>query len=187
MTALGRMLAGSLAALLAACSPQAADGASAAAGVAEANVAQANVAQASIAQNGAAKAVQTHPVSGLEIIPVTITRADGTAHIILAENAVDEADQARGLMFRSEMGADEGMLFDYEDTPRVLSFWMRNTYIPLDLVFIDGDRRVLNIVANAQPYSEDQIYSDGIAIGVLELNGGRAQELQIAPGDTLEW
>jgi uncharacterized membrane protein (UPF0127 family) len=89
-------------------------------------------------------------------------------------------------MFRTEMGADEGMLFPY-DPPRVLSFWMKNTVIPLDLVFIGPDRRVINVAADAAPYSEDQIRSDAPAIAVLELNGGRAAELGIGPGAEVSW
>ncbi len=160
---------GAMAALLVACSPQAAESPTA------------------TASAGAIAAARTHPVSGLEIIPVTITSVDGTSHVIAAEYAVEAPDQGRGLMFRAEMGADEGMLFDYEDSPHTLSFWMRNTVIPLDLVFIDTERRVLNIAANAQPYSEERIVSAGVAGAVLELNGGRAAELGIAPGDKIAW
>lgn len=163
------LLAAWAGALLVACSPQAAESPSASASL------------------GVPDTARVHRVSGLEIIPVTITRADGTAHVIAAEYAVEQIDQARGLMFRSEMGADEGMLFDYEDAPHSLSFWMRNTVIPLDLIFIDPERRVLNIAANAQPYSEDRILSAGVASAVLEVNGGRASELGIAPGDKVAW
>ena len=133
-----------------------------------------------------AQARATHPVSGLEVVPVTIFTAQGT-RVIRAELAVSPEEQARGLMFRTQMGPDEGMLFPYEHAPRVLSFWMRNTVLPLDLVFIAPDRRVLNVGANAVPYSEERIVSDGIAGAVLELNAGRAAELGIAPGDRVEW
>jgi uncharacterized protein len=102
------------------------------------------------------------------------------------EMAESAEDQARGLMFRTQMGANEGMLFPY-DPPRVLSFWMRNTVIPLDLIFIGPDRRVINVAANAEPYSEEPILSDAPGIAVLELNGGRAAELGIGPGATVSW
>jgi uncharacterized membrane protein (UPF0127 family) len=85
------------------------------------------------------------------------------------------------------MGADEGMLFPYEDDPHVLGFWMRNTVLPLDIIFITPDRRVLNIAANAVPYSEASLRSTGVAAAVLELNGGRAAALGIAPGDRVSW
>lgn len=131
-------------------------------------------------------AATTHPVSGLEVIPVTITTAQGT-RTIHAEVARTPPEQARGLMFRTEMGPDEGMLFPYEDDPHVLGFWMRNTVLPLDIIFITPERRVLNIAANAVPYSEASLRSTGVAAAVLELNGGRAAALGIAPGDQLDW
>ena len=127
-----------------------------------------------------------HGLSGLAVIPVTITSASGR-HLIRAELAATPQQQARGLMFRTTMGADEGMLFPYEDDPHVLSFWMRNTVLPLDIIFIAPDRRVLNVAANAVPYSESQILAAGVAAAVLELNAGRAAQLGIAPGDKVEW
>jgi uncharacterized protein len=96
------------------------------------------------------------------------------------------AEQARGLMFRTAMGPDEGMLFPYSQ-PQILSFWMRNTVISLDLIFIGPDRRVINVAANAVPYSEASIVSDAPAIAVLELNGGRARELGIVAGSRVDW
>ena len=126
-----------------------------------------------------------HPVSGLQVIPLTVT-AEGKTHNFRVEVAASLQEQARGLMFRTEMGADEGMLFPY-DPPRVLSFWMKNTVIPLDLIFIGPDKKVINVAANATPYSEDQIWSDAPAIAVLELNGGRAAELGIGPGASVSW
>ena len=96
-----------------------------------------------------------------------------------------QQEQARGLMFRAEMGADEGMIFPY-DPPEPLSFWMRNTVLPLDIIFIGTDNRVLNI-AEGVPYNENSVFSDGPAIGVLELNRGRSEELGIGPGDLVEW
>ena len=127
-----------------------------------------------------------HPESGLEVIPITITTARGTRNI-RAEVARTPQEQARGLMFRTAMGADEGMLFPYDQDPHVLGFWMRNTVLPLDIIFIAPDRRVLNIAANAVPYSEESLRSTGVAAAVLELNGGRAAALGIAPGDQVAW
>jgi len=133
----------------------------------------------------AAKAGATHPESGLAVIPVTVTSATGE-HRFRAELAASRFDQAKGLMFRTEMGADEAMLFPL-DPPRRASFWMRNTVIPLDIVFIGRNRRVLNIAANTVPYSEAPIESEGEAVAVLELNAGRAAQLGIAPGDPVRW
>jgi len=129
-------------------------------------------------------APSTHPESGLEIIPVTVTTANGT-HTFMSEVADTDQAQARGLMFRTEMGPDEGMIFPY-DPPEPLSFWMRNTVLPLDIIFIGPDNRILNI-AEGVPYNQNSVYSDGPSIGVLELNRGRSEELGIGPGDLVEW
>ncbi len=130
------------------------------------------------------QAADTHPVSGLQIIPVTLNTSDGT-HVVQAEVANTPEAQSRGLMFRDEMGPDEGMIFTY-DAPQPQSFWMRNTFIPLDLIFIDENNQVINI-AQGEPYNEEPVTSDGEAIAVLELNAGRAEELGLEPGDTVEW
>ncbi len=134
-----------------------------------------------------AAAPQVHAESGLAVIPLTVTTADGTRHEFHVEVAASAAEQARGLMFRTEMGADEGMIFPREDNPRESSFWMRNTVIPLDIIFIGPDRRILNVAANAVPYSEASVPSAGPAGAVLELNGGRAAELGIKAGDKVDW
>jgi uncharacterized membrane protein (UPF0127 family) len=89
-------------------------------------------------------------------------------------------------MFRTEMGADEGMIFPKEPA-QMRSFWMRNTVIPLDMVFIGPDHRIVNVIADAEPYSLDPRPSAAPVIAVLELNGGRAAELGIGPGDTVTW
>ena len=89
-------------------------------------------------------------------------------------------------MFRTAMGADEGMIFPY-DPPQTVSFWMKNTVIPLDIIYIGPDHRVINIAANAVPYSEASLPSLGPVIAVLELNGGRAKQLGIAAGSRVDW
>ena len=127
-----------------------------------------------------------HPESGLQIIPVTVTSSTGK-HLFRAEVAATAAQQQRGLMFRTEMAHDEGMIFPYEDNPHQLSFWMRNTVIPLDIIFIGTDRKILNIAENAVPYSEESLPSVGVAAAVLEINGGLSAELGIRPGDSVEW
>ena len=126
-----------------------------------------------------------HPVSGLEVVPLTVASANGR-HAFRVEVARSDAEQAKGLMFRTEMAQDEGMLFPY-DQPRVLSFWMRNTVIPLDLVFIDAQHRIINIAENATPYSEASIVSAAPGVAVLELNGGRTRALGIVAGNKVEW
>ena len=126
-----------------------------------------------------------HPVSGLTVIPLKVT-SGGKVHNFRVELARTSQEQAKGLMFRTEMGADEGMIFPF-DPPRRASFWMRNTVIPLDLIFIAPDGRISNIAANAVPYDETPLSSLGDAIAVLELNGGRAVQLGIKPGERVEW
>lgn len=127
-----------------------------------------------------------HPVSGLEVVPLTVTTPAGQAHNFRVELAITPEQQARGLMFRTTMGPNEGMLFPY-DQPRILSFWMKNTVLSLDIVFVGPDRRVVNIAANAVPYSEASLSSTGPAIAVLELNAGRAAALGIVPGSKVDW
>jgi uncharacterized membrane protein (UPF0127 family) len=127
-----------------------------------------------------------HPVSGLPVIPLTVTPIGGRPHAFRVEVARTEAEQARGLMFRTAMGADEGMIFPY-DPPQTVSFWMKNTVIPLDIIFIGPDHRVINIAANATPYSEASLPAQAPAAAVLELNGGRAAQLGIGPGARVDW
>lgn len=126
-----------------------------------------------------------HLESGLKVIPLTVTSGE-KVHRFMVEVADTPQAQAKGMMFRTEMDADEGMIFPRDGTAQA-SFWMRNTYIPLDLIFVGVDGRISNIAANAQPYSEDPILSDGVAAAVLELNGGRAEELGIVAGNKVEW
>jgi uncharacterized membrane protein (UPF0127 family) len=131
------------------------------------------------------QAANVHPVSGLEVIPLTVSQ-DGKVHRFRVEVARTDAQQAMGLMFRTEMGPDEGMLFPSE-RPQARSFWMKNTVIPLDLIFVGPDGLITNIAANAVPYSLEPIPSAGAAIAVLELKGGRAAELGIRPGARVTW
>lgn len=130
-------------------------------------------------------ALSAHPVSGLPVVPLRIRHGSKT-FTIRVEVARSPQEQAKGLMFRTTMGADEGMIFPF-DPPRGASFWMRNTVIPLDLLFIAPDGRISNIAANAVPYDETPLQSIGPARAVLELNGGRAAQLGIVPGDRVEW
>ena len=137
------------------------------------------------APSAGAQQPAVHPVSGLAVIPLTVTSL-GKTHTFRVEIARSPQEQAQGLLFRTEMGPDEGMLFPY-DPPRVLSYWMKNTVLPLDLVFIGPDYRVINVAADAVPYSEESILSDAPAIATLELNAGRAKELGIVAGAKVDW
>ena len=125
-----------------------------------------------------------HPVSGLEIIEVAITSGD-TRRVFKTELAATREEQARGLMFRETLGDDEAMLFP-NDPPQTRSFWMKNTPISLDIIFIGPERRIANI-ETAVPYSLESVASDGDVIAVFEIRAGLAAELGIAAGDLVEW
>lgn len=134
---------------------------------------------------GVGQAKSVHPVSGLEVIPLTVT-SGAKRHAFKVEVAANGQEQARGLMFRTELPPGEGMIFPYQ-SPQILGFWMKNTPLPLDIIFIDEDGRIINIAARTTPYSLDSVYSDRPAMAVLEIAGGRAAELGIKPGDKVAW
>ena len=117
--------------------------------------------------------------------PVDIVTAQGVRHF-RARIADDPAEREHGLMFVSVLPEDEGMLFDFgEPSPR--AFWMKNTLIPLDIIFISPGGQILRIEANTVPMSLDPVGSGDAVEAVLELAGGRAAELGIAAGDKVEW
>jgi uncharacterized protein len=155
---------------LAACAPQA----SARASVDDATAADGVAAQPS----GEAQ-------TGLRQVPLIIHSASGE-HRFTVEVAGTPEQQERGLMFRTSLAGDRGMIFPY-DPPQEASFWMKNTLIPLDMVFIGADGRVVRVAANATPMSLDPIASGAPVSGVLELRGGRAAELGIRKGDLVTW
>ncbi len=98
------------------------------------------------------------------------------------EIADDEEERQKGLMFRESLGADRGMLFDF-GRPVPGSFWMKNTMVPLDIIFIGEDGRVRNVGANTIPFSTQPVLSDGPIRYVLEINAGQAATLGIDGGD----
>jgi|SRR5579863_1843689 len=106
-------------------------------------------------------------------------------HRFTVEVVDDEASRERGLMFRRYMPADRGMLFNFKEEGPV-SFWMKNTYIPLDMVFISRQGVVMNVAANAEPLSERQIPSGGPVYAVLEINGGVAARIDLKVGDKVK-
>ena len=105
-------------------------------------------------------------------------------HEFIVEIAVTDRQHAQGLMFRQSLAKNAGMLFDYK-VPTSITMWMKNTFIPLDMIFIGNDGRVINVVQRAIPFSENVISSPGKARGVLEVNGGTASRLGIMPGDKI--
>lgn len=111
----------------------------------------------------------------------TITTASG-AHAYRLEWAVTDAEQETGLMFRTSMARDAGMVFDFgQDGMRY--FWMRNTYIPLDMIFVDAGGTVRHVFADAKPRNEDIISSKARVRYVIELNGGEGARIKLAVGD----
>ncbi|ATQ42803.1 hypothetical protein CSW64_10480 [Caulobacter mirabilis] len=127
----------------------------------------------------AAKPVADKPDAVLE--PLSIETAKGPV-VFRVEIADDDAERERGLMYRTALAPDRGMLFVFDETaPR--AFWMKNTYIPLDILYIGGDGRIVSIAARAEPFNETPIPSRSPARGVLEIYGGRAAELGIQVGD----
>ncbi len=124
--------------------------------------------------------------SGLKIIPLTIRTSDGKSHIYKVELAATPDQQAHGMMFRTSMPPKTGMLFPMQP-PRPASFWMRNTLISLDLVFIGANGKVRNIIAGAVPKSEAPLNSVGPIIAVLELEAGETQRIGMRPGDAVRW
>lgn len=118
-------------------------------------------------------------------IPLTIRSAD-KVHRFDVEAALTPDEQSKGLMFRKELAADGGMVFPMTP-PRTASFWMKNTVIPLDMLFIRTDGTIAMVAANTKPYAREPV-SAGIPVaGVLELRGGRAKELGIREGDRVKW
>lgn len=125
----------------------------------------------------------TSPVLADETI-ATIVSGDNR-HEFEVEIADDDRSRGRGLMFRRELAPNAGMLFDYL-TERPASFWMRNTLIPLDMIFIRENGEIVQVHANAIPHDETPIRSIVDVRFILEIPGGRAEELGIGAGDRLE-
>ena len=128
----------------------------------------------------------TKAASGLSVVPLDIRTAGGKTYSFKVEVARSESEQARGLMFRDALAPDGGMIFPM-NPPRPASFWMKNTVISLDLIFIRPDGTIARIAAEAVPYSLEPIDSGEPVSAVLEIAGGRAAELGISEGDKVNW
>lgn len=153
---------------------------------------------AAIALRSAIRRVLLRPIAILVAIVVALTplaacSADNrlvvhtaTGDHAFAVEVVDTPDsRAKGLMFRQSLADDAGMLFDFKEN-RPVSFWMRNTFIPLDMIFIRPDGTVANVHVNAIPHDPTGIPSDGPVQFVLEIAGGRSVEIGLKPGDRIE-
>lgn len=120
----------------------------------------------------------------LSTSPLIIKENDGTEHRFTVELANTTAQREKGLMFRKSLAPDAGMLFDFKE-PQVVAFWMRNTFIPLDMLFINAKGRIVRIAERVVPLSDAPISSGEPVRAVLELNGGTAARLKLRPGDVV--
>ena len=114
---------------------------------------------------------------------VVIIETDGGEHRFTVELADEPEERRVGLMHRTELAEDAGMLFDFGDKPQIQSMWMKNTLIPLDIAFIDEDGVIRRLAANTTPRSLESIASGAPVIAVLEVNGGAFARLDIEEGD----
>ena len=136
-----------------------------------------------VASPAQARQAKPKPVAAVAAKLDTVEILTGRGRIkFTVELAVTRAEQERGLMFRKSLAPDRGMLFPY-NPPQRAAFWMKNTLIPLDIIYIAPDGRVLSIARNAVPHDETPLPSGGVIRGVLEIPGGRAAQLGILPGD----
>ena len=116
---------------------------------------------------------------------VSIFKNDSLIQTIEVEFAKNDEERALGLMYRSSMDEHQGMWFIFpEEAPR--SFYMRNTEIPLDIIYLDKDKKVVSIAKNARPYDETSLPSEKPAMYVLEINGGLSDKWGIEKGDRME-
>jgi uncharacterized protein len=121
------------------------------------------------------------PAGAAEVQELEIASKTGV-HPFQVEMALTPEEHERGLMFRRKLPEGQGMLFDF-GYEQPVAFWMKNTYISLDMFFIRGDGRILRIAEHAEPLSESNIPSGGPVRWVLEVIAGTAKRLGIAPGD----
>ncbi len=132
-----------------------------------------------------AGAIQGTSQAGLDIVTLCI-KSGKKVHTFKVEAARTSQQQAQGLMFRTTLADDAGMIFPFS-VARPASFWMKNTVIPLDIVFIRDDGTIESIAENTIPYSTDPVASGEAVAAVLELRGGLTGESEIKPGDVVTW
>jgi uncharacterized membrane protein (UPF0127 family) len=126
-------------------------------------------------------AIAGHGARAASVQTLEIVTKSGV-QVFSVEMATTEQEKETGLMYRKELADGKGMLFDFSPAQEV-SMWMKNTYIPLDMIFIRADGRILRIAENTEPLSTKIIPSRGLAKGVLEVIGGTAKKYGIEPGD----
>jgi uncharacterized protein len=139
------------------------------------------------AKTGGCEAGATKGTSaaGLEQVMLCV-KSGARTHAFVTEVARTSAEQAKGMMFRTEMPDNTAMLFPFPQ-PKQASFWMKNTVIPLDIIFVRPNGTIESIAENAVPYSLESVLSGEPVGAVLEIRGGLAAELGIQPGDRVEW
>jgi len=125
------------------------------------------------------------PAPAEETSELWIETAAGARYRFEVELATTPEQQSQGLMHRTEMAADAGMLFLFEPE-RPVSFWMKNTLISLDILFVAADGKIVNIGERTEPLSTASVPSDGPVRVVLEINGGLSAMLGIGPGDKID-
>lgn len=128
-----------------------------------------------------ATAARDPALAGWFSAPLSIV-ADDKKHEFVVYLALNDHQRRRGLMFVRELPENYGMLFLY-GSPRPISMWMKNTFIPLDMLFIAADGTIDSIIADTEPHSLESLRSEGDVLAVLELNAGTAARLGIQPGD----
>lgn len=123
---------------------------------------------------------------GADLLPLAIVTSGGERHEYRVELARTAAEQNEGLMYRQSMAADRGMLFPFSP-PRQASFWMKNTYIPLDMIFIAADGRIESVASDTVPLTTAPYRSRGQVAAVLELNAGEIERIGAKSGDYVEY
>lgn len=125
---------------------------------------------------------ENNPVRELSELKITTNRG---SEVFMVETARSDEEKRRGLMFRKSLGERHGMIFDMEPS-RKTAMWMKNTFIPLDIVFVGEDHRITGIYENARPHSEELMISPAPARAVIELNAGTAKKFGIGIGNKVE-
>jgi len=122
--------------------------------------------------------------AGAQTLPESplVISSGAKSHRFTVELADDDAERSTGLMHRGQMNDDHGMLFDFQ-TPRRVAFWMRNTFIPLDMIFIKSDGEIVSIFENVPPLNDNTVGPERPVRAVLELNAGTSKKLGLKVGD----
>jgi uncharacterized membrane protein (UPF0127 family) len=125
------------------------------------------------------------PQTGLKRAPLTINTASGKKNFIV-EIADTPESREIGMMWRRIILANEGMIFDFK-TPKYASFWMKNTFVPLDIIFIRQDGTIARVAANAKPQDLTPVDSGEPILAVLEIKGGEAKKQKITAGQKVDF